>query len=189
MAGETTKTARLTARDAGSKGPNKLVGAQLKVAVDTYQFAAATSLEAGDNLIMDIPLPSNCVVHEISIYNDDMDTNACPTLVLDVGVAAAQEYIDTTSGTKTYHAKDAIIDADLFVDGSTAGQAATTNWTVLLNDSATNGPEDTNKAIWELLGYDEDPRTVFNVVVQSQAASATLGSAADMSIRVLYSVN
>ena len=189
MAGETQKTTALTNRDDGELRNARLVQSGLTYSLDTHQFAAATELEAADNLIMNIPLPSNCIVQEIAMYNDDMDTDATPTLVLDFGVAAAQDYTSVTSGTSTKHSKDDIIDADLFVDGSTTGQAATTNWTVQTPDATTWGPEDALKPVWELLGYDEDPNTTFNLVVQSATASAALASAADMAVRVAYLID
>lgn len=189
MAGETTKSTALTNRDAGTLVVGRRNAGTVKVGLDTYQFAAATSLEAGDNLILDIPIPSNAIINKVEIYNDDLDTNACPTLVLDVGVAAGEDQVTVTSGTVTKFAKDAIVDADLLIDGATTGQAATTNWTVLTPDSATWGPEDAVKSVWELLGYDSDPKTFYNIVVQSQAAAASLGSAGDLSVRVTYTVD
>jgi hypothetical protein len=190
MAGETQKSTALTNRNLGIKRNNKLVAGTVKQGTDTHQFAAATELEAADNLILDIPLPSSCIVQSIAIYNDDLDTHACaPTLVLDFGLAAREDHTSTTSSTDTQHDEDDIIDADLLVDGDTTGRAATTNWTVLTPDATTNGPEDSQKELWELLGYDKDPKTTYNLSVQSQAASATLGAAGDLSVRVTYIVD
>ena len=189
MAGETQKSTALTNRDSNIVRDNRLVAGKRKVGMDTHQFAAATELEAGDNLILDIPVPSNAIITDIAIYNDDLDTNVCPTLVLDIGVAAREDYTSTTSSADTKHSADDIIDADLLVDGSTAGQAATTNWTSLAPDATTLGPDDALKPVWELLGYDNDPKTTFNIVVQSQAASATLGAAGDLAVKVEYCVD
>jgi hypothetical protein len=190
MAGETQKSTALTNRDNGKLRRGNLVKGQVFVTEDTHQFAAATELEAGDNLILDMPIPSNARVLEILHINDDLDTNGTPTLVVDIGLAAAQDYTSVTSSTETKHLKDAIIDADLFVDGNTAFQAATTTMTsIAALDATTFGPEDQIKPIWELLGYDEDPRTIFNIVFQSQAASATLGAAGDLILRVLYTTD
>lgn len=190
MAGETQKTTALTNIGNGLKQDARVIKGTVKQGRDHHQFAAATELEAGDNLITAIEIPSNAIVTDVEIYNDDLDTHACaPTLVLDIGVAAGEDYTSTTSSTDTKHSEDDIIDADLFVDGSTTGRAATTNWTSLAPDSGTMGPEDMLKPVWELLGYDNDPKTVFRVVVQSQAASAALGSAGDLAIRVTYVVD
>lgn len=189
MAGETQKTTALTNRDNGILRDARLNKGRKRVALDTHQFAAASELEAADNLIMDIPLPSNAIVLDIATFHDDMDTGGSPTLVVDIGVAAREDYTSTTSSTDTKHNADDVIDADLFVDGSTDFQAAVTAFTSLTPDSGTHGAEDRLKPIWELLGYDEDPRTEFNLVVQSQAASSALGSAADMTIKVEYLVD
>ena len=190
MAGETTKTTALTNIQAGTAQQARFTKGRVFQARDHHQFAAATSLEAADVLITAIELPSNSVVIDIEIYNDDLDTDACcPTLALDVGVSAGADYTSTTSGSDTDHNEDDLIDADLFVDGSTTGQAATTNWTSLTPDSATLGPEDTLKPVWELLGYDNDPKTTFRVSVTSATASAALSSAGDFSIRVTYAVD
>lgn len=188
MAGETQKSTALTNRNSQIKRSARLAKAKLYVAQDSHQFAAATELEAADNLILDIEIPSNAIIYAIEHINDDLDTHACaPTLVVDIGVAAREAYEDVTSGTVTKHAVDDIIDADLFVDGNTAFRAATTSWTQIASEDATTfGPGDKSKPIWELLGYDEDPRTTFNLVFQSQAASAALGAAGTVQLRVTY---
>ncbi len=189
MAGETTKTTALTNTQSGLKKEARLSGGKTVTAMDSHQFSAATSLEAGDHLITNIAIPSNAIVTDIAIHNDDMDTDACPTLVLDFGVAAGADYTDITSGSSTKHSEDDIINSDLFVDGSTTGQAATTNFTSQTPDSGTFGPEDRLKPVWELLGYDEDPKTTFRLSMTSQAAAAALGSAADIAIKVTYLVD
>lgn len=187
MAGESQKTTALSNRQSSIYRDARLAGAKLRTALDTHQFAAATELEAGDNLLMDIAIPSNAIVLDILVRNDDMDTGGT-SLVVDVGVAAAEDFTDVTSGSETKHSQDAIIDADLFVDGSTVFQSANAAWTSLgaAFDATTFGPDDALKPVWSLLGYDEDPKTVFNLVVQSQAATAGLSAAADMAVKVEY---
>jgi hypothetical protein len=157
--------------------------------MDTHSFAAATELEAADNKLFDIALPSNAIVLDIATFHDDMDTHACPTLVVDIGVAAREDYTSTTSSSDTKHSEDDIIDADLFVDGATDFQAAVTTFTSLTPDATTHGADDRLKPIWELLGYDEDPKTTYNLVLQSQAASAALSSAADCTLKVEFLVD
>lgn len=181
-----TKTTAATNQDSGVRGQGRDLHCRRVVGKDTYQFSAATELQAGDNLVTGIIVPSNAVIEEVAIFNDDMDTHACaPTLVLDVGLAAFQDHSTVTSGTVTKRLKDDVIDSDILVDGATTGRAATTNWTIL---TPINGPEKALKRVWELLGYDSDPRTSYRILVQSQAAAAALSSAADLSIRVVYSV-
>lgn len=191
MAGETQKTSALTSLQATPQivGEARIVKGRMVVAKDFHQFAAATELEAADVLLTAITIPSNAVVDEIAIYNDDMDTNGSPTLTLDIGLFAAQAFTSITSAVETRHAVDAVLDADAYVDGDTTAQAATTTWTALGFDTATFGPDDANDACWEVLGYDEDPQVNFRVGVTSAAASATLGAAADFGIRVTYTVS
>jgi len=191
MAGETQKSTSLTNRDAGKLRQARLVNGTKRVGLDSHQFAAATELEAADNLIMDLPIPSNAIITSIAHINDDLDTHACtPTLVIDVGLAARDDFTSVTSAAKTKHSKDDILDAALLVDGNTDLRAATTDWTEFTAKDATNlGPEDRLKAVWELLGYDEDPKCSFNIVVQSQAASAGLSAAGDLAVKVEYVVD
>lgn len=188
MAGEITKTTNATNADASPAVTRKAVK-RVRIGHDTHSFAAATELEAADTKVFDIDLPSNAVLVDVEIYNDDMDTGCAPTLTLDVGVVAKEKHTSITSGAETSHDADSLIDVDLFVDGSTEGQAANTVWTSLTPDSGTLGPEDAEKAIWELLGYDEDPKTTYRVALTSAAASSALSAAADCSLRVTYLVD
>lgn len=187
MAGETTKTAALTNAQAGINRASRLNKGKYVVGTDSHAYSTG-ELEAADNLITNIELPSNAIVREIRMYNDDLDSNGSPALVFDVGVAAGADYTDITSGSATKHSEDDIIDADLFVDGSTEGQSANTNWVSLTPDSATMGPDDIDKPIWERLGYDEDPRTTFRLSITAATAAAT-AAAGDMAIECHYLVD
>jgi len=189
MAGELQNTTAYASVLLSKKVPARLHKGHMMVGRDHHQFAAATELEAGDVLRTVISVPSNAIIDDILIYNDDMDTDGTPTVTLDVGVFAMSDFVSVTSGTETTHSKNAVVDADLFVDGSTAGQAATTNWTSLLPDSSTLGPEDSLKMVWELLGYDLDPQTDLGICVTSAAAATALAAAADFSIKVHYVVD
>lgn len=186
MAGETQKTTNLTNAVAKPRilRDSRYKDAKITIGLDSHQFAAATELEAADVLLMDIDIPSNSIVLDISVHNDDMDTDGSPTLALDIGVAAGKDHDSVTSGTVTRHVADSVVDADLFVDGATTCQAATTNWTSLVPDSGTLGPDDRLKPVWELLGFDEDPVTIYKLAVTSATASAGLSAAADFAVKV-----
>jgi len=186
MAGETQKSTALTNKQASPAiiREARLARGRERVLHDSHQFAAATELEAADVIIFDMDIPSNAIYGEIAMYNDDMDTGCAATLVLDFGLAAGEDFTSVTGGTETKHSEDDVLDADLLVDGSTTGQAATTNYTVQTPDPTTLGPEDALKPMWELLGYDEDPKTVFRLCMTSQAASSALASAADCAVRM-----
>lgn len=187
MAGETTKTTNLTNAQAGIKRTSALAAGKLVVATDSHAFSA-TETQLADVLLTDIRIPSNAVVREIKMYNDDLDSHGTPTLVFDIGVYAAEAFTSTTSGTDTKHAADAIVDADLFVDGDTTARAATTKFTSLALDPGTMGPDDIDKPVWELLGYDNDPNAVLGVAITAQVAAAT-GAAGDLALQVEYVVN
>ena len=187
MAGETTKSANLTNTQAGTKRESRYGRGRLLVASDVDAIAAG-ELEAADVTLLDIEIPSNAIVAEIAVYNDDLDSNCTPTLAADVGLFAVEDFTSVTSSTATKHAADAVLDADAYVDGATDLQAATTKWTALAFDSATFGPDDAEKMAWEVLGYDEDPHTRFRVGVTFAAAAAT-AAAGDLGVRVKYIVD
>lgn len=187
MAGETTKTARLTNVEAGIKTDARLAKGTARVAIESEAITTG-ELEVGDIVIYDIELPSNAVGVKLEVYNDDLDSNGTPTLTLDVGVAAKEKFISKTSGTETIHLADAVLDADLFVDGSTELQSANTTFVELAYDAATYGPDNAEKAVWELLGYDEDPRTTFRIALTFAAAAAT-AAAGDLALRVTHLVD
>lgn len=184
MAGETTKTTALSDIQSGTKRDARLAKANLKSARDNMVYAA-TELELADVKISAITLPSNAIVSEVLMYNDDLDSNATPTLALDIGLAAGADFTSVTSSVETDHSEDDILDADLFVDGDITAQSATTKLTSLALDAVTAGPDDINKALWELLGYDEDPRTEFRVAVTVATAAAT-AAAGDCVLEVRY---
>lgn len=184
MAGETIKSPARTNTDAGIKEEVRLAAAREYVAVDGDALAA-TETEAADVWKTNIKVPSNAIISEIAVYNDDLDSNCSPTLTLDVGVEAAADYTSVTSGTATKHTEGDTIDADLFVDGATTLQAATTAYTVLAFDATTFGPDDAKKPVWEALGYDEDPKTEFYIMCTFAAGAAT-GAAGDIALKVKY---
>lgn len=189
MAGETSKSTALTAadEDKGKKRLSRLASGTVKSAMES-EALIATQLETADLLLVFAEIPSNAIVRAIFLYNDDLDADGTPTLALDIGAFAAQEFVSITSGTKTRHAKNAVLDADLYVDGSTVAQAATTKWTRLDFDSATKGPDKAAKMVWEDLGYDEDPGAPIRIGITAATAAAT-GAAGDLAIMVEYLVD
>lgn len=191
MAGEVTKTTRVTNADAtpAITSEARHVAGTLKQGHDKHSFAAATELEAADTKIFDIDLPSNAIVCSVEMLNDDMDTGCAPALVLDVGVVAKVKHTSVTSGTETTHSPDDVISSDLLVDGSAEGQSANTAWTTLALDTTNFAAGSADKQVWELLGYDSDPKTTYRVGLTSQVASSALASAADCELRVTYRVD
>lgn len=173
MTAATTKTTALTNRLAGIKKPARHEKGQVVRGRDTHTFATTEIDDVADIVLLNITVPSNALHWGCWIYNADLDTNATPTLVLDMGLYAAEAFTSTASGTATKNAQFAALDVDALVDGSTAGQAATTNFTALAPPSATFAPADGSQAYWEILGYDFDPKTSFLIGVTNSAVSAT----------------
>ncbi len=187
MAGETTKTLLRTDHDNKVKSPARVIRGNTVEARDYHAYTTG-ELEATDVLLTGIKIPSNGIVTEILVYNDDLDSNGTPTLAVDVGLYATKRFTSTTSSTDTIHAADAILDADLLVDGATDLQAATTKYTSLALDATTFGPDDAYKPMWEVLGYDEDPQVEFGVAVTVATAAAT-AAAGDVMYLVRYTTD
>jgi hypothetical protein len=186
MAGETTKTAALTSIEAGEKGDGKALKMAVIRSVDTHAFTTG-ELEAADKVEYAIQIPSNAVIHKVEAHNDDLDSDGSPAVTIDIGLVAARNFNKVVSGVKSLVKDGDVLDADLLVDGSTVAQSATTKWTLLDMDTATAGADKAVKEVWELLGYDENPRTIFNVLV-TVATAATAAQAGDFSLAVEYSV-
>lgn len=183
----TSKTTALTNTEARITRDSRLNSGRVREGSDLHAYAT-TELDAADIVLTNIDVPSNAIVREILVYNDDLDSHCCPTLTIDVGVYAAEDFTSTTSSADTDHSANDVLDADLFVDGDTTLQAATTKYTSLPMDTATAGPDDADKPIWSKLGYDNDPGTKFRIGITTSAASAT-AAAGDVSIIVRYVVD
>ncbi len=183
----TAKSSALTDQQAGTIQDARLIKARVRSAIDTIAVLT-TDIDAADILLYAIDLPSNAHGIDIDVYNDDLDSNCCPTLTVDIGLYAAQDFTSDTSGTLTKHLEDAALDIDVFVDNSTVLQAATTGYTRQALDSATYGPDDVLKPLWELLGYAVDPKVKFRVAMTIGTVAAT-AVAGDISMRVRYQLD
>lgn len=171
MAGEVTKTVRLTNIQSNLNELSRDIQGNQKAWRAQHAYAT-TELELLDVLITEIELPSNTIVNEVLVMNDDLDSGT-PALIIDIGLAAGAKFESITGGTKTIHAEDDVLDADVFVDGSAVLQAATLQFTSLDLDTGTAGPDNIYKPVWELLGYDKDPHTFFRLMVTIIVIPAT----------------
>lgn len=181
MAGEITKSANLTTHQGG----RKIKSPRKEFTVIENEAITTGELEAADSVIYNIDIPSSAVLSSIEVINDDLDSDGSPAVTLDVGLFAGENFTSVTSSTETEHDEDDILDVDLFVDGATTLQSATTKWTLLDYDTTTNGADDQGKELWEMLGYDSDPQTKFRVGVTFAAAAAT-AAAGDLALKVKY---
>ncbi len=180
----TTKSSRLLDVELNRISSARQNGANVRAGVDVHAVTA-DELDTNDVILFDIDLPSNAIMDSIYVRNDDLDSNGSPTLAFDIGLAASSTFTSVTSSVRTVHSADDVLDADLFVDGSTVGRAATTAWTLQDCDAATFGPDDAGKALWELLGYDHDPGARLRVAV-TVAAGAGTAAAGDLALKVVW---
>lgn len=185
----TTKTSNLTDAQAGTgkNVPNRVSRGVMVEGKDIHAYTTG-ELDAADILLTNIKLPSNAVVTELLVRNDDLDSDGTPTLSVDIGYAAAQPFKSKTSGVETKHALNAILDADALIDGSSALQSSNNKYTSISFDSATRGPSQSHEACWETLGYDEDPKTDFLVAVTVATGAAT-AAAGSLALLVRYTID
>jgi hypothetical protein len=183
----TTKTSNLTDAQgkAGKNVPNRIAKGQMVEAKDLHAYTAG-QLALNEVLLTNVKIPSNAIVSEVLIYNEDLDTGAA--LAMDFGYAASQKFRSFTSGVVTVHEADDILDADALVDGATDAQAATTSYTSLALDAVTRGPAQAHEAVWETLGYDKDPNTEF-VLAITIATGAGTPAAGSLAVMVRYSTD
>lgn len=156
--------------------------------VTALDSIAQTTAAAADVMLFKTDIPSNSIVTGIWIRNDDMDSGCAPALTIDVGLYASQPFKSKTSSVVSSHAEDELLDIDAFVDNSTVLQAATTSFTSQAFDATTFGPDDALKPCWEVLGYDEDPKTEFRVAI-TVATGAQSAAAGDVVLMVKYLVD
>lgn len=93
--------ATFTADEAAATAPAKGEGmsGNCKVVVAEYEITAALAL---NDVIQMVKVPAGAIVSNVVLATDDLDTDASPAIVLDVGDGG---------------------DTDRYIDGSTVGQA------------------------------------------------------------------
>lgn len=174
----------------GKKTMSRALTGKLVEARDYMEVLAADLEEVGDAVEFGLRIPSNALISEVLFYHEDIDVDATETLDLDFGLFAVEKFTSTTSASETIHAQSAVLDADLLVDGLTGAgiEDAVTKLTSLPLDAATAGPLELTKPLWEMLGYDFDPRTQFGIIMTAPVAAAT-GQAATVLLVVRYCIN
>lgn len=152
---------------------------QLNVVIDQLAVSSGGVGDVGDVLLF-CPIPSNAVILDVQVLNDDLDAHACPTLEGDWGLAysgigGTQELDGRTSG-------DAI-DANCFEDADTALQAAVTSYNS--KRFVTDNITDIDLEAWEVAGLASDPGGIFYISFVVGTAAAT-DAAGDVVVRVDY---
>jgi len=152
---------------------------RLRSHIDQLAVSSGGVGDVGDILLFG-PIPSNAVILDLLVMNDDLDSHACPTLEGDwglyySGIGGTQSKDGNTSGT--------VIDANCFEDADTALQAAVTSWNSkrFITDNIT----DVEDEAWTIGGLSADPGGEFYIGFTVGTAAAT-DAAGDVVVRVDY---
>lgn len=179
MAAGTTKSENVTNIEASPIVVLDRKRGRIKTVID-QDALATTAIDDAADITLFGPVPSNAVILDLLVLNDDLDTNVCPTLEGDwglyySGIGGTQKEDGNTSGT--------VIDANCFSDADTGLQAAVTAWESKRFD--TDNIVDVKKEAWEVAGLTADPGGLFYVGFTVGTGSAT-GAAGDVVVRVDY---
>lgn len=152
---------------------------RIKTVIDQLAVSSGGVGDAGDILLFG-PVPSNAVILDVLVMNDDLDADATPAVEGDwglyySGIGGTQKKDGNTSGT--------VIDANCFEDADTALQAAVTTWNS--KRCITDNITDIDKEAWEVAGLTADPGGLFYVGFTVGTAAAT-DAAGDVVVRVDY---
>lgn len=152
---------------------------RMKTVIDQIEVSSGGVGDVGDLLLFG-PVPSNAVILNVLVCNDDLDAHACPTLEGDWGLAysgigGTQKVNGNTSGTA--------IDANVFEDADTALQAAVT--TPSDKRTVTDDIADRSKEAWEAAGLTADPGGLFYISFTVGTAAAT-DAAGTITVQVNY---
>lgn len=155
----------------------KVYGRSEIVILDKIAVATTSIDETGD-AIMFGPIPSNAVITDVEIMNDDLDSNGTPALAVNVGlyytgIGGNQVLDGNTSGT--------VIDADCFASAATTLQAATTTWQSLRFEA--DDIVDVTKEAWDVGALSADPGGLLYVGVAVTTAAAT-AAAGDVVMKI-----
>lgn len=137
-----------------------------------------TNVDDANDMWLFGPIPSNAVIIDILVKNDDLD--GVSDLEGDFGLVYSgigQQQVEdgNTIGTE--------IDFNVFADASTIFQAANTGWTSVR--SATDNIVDTDLEAWQVGGLTEDPGGLFFVNFRVGTPAAT-DQAGDTVMRIDY---
>lgn len=153
------------------------------VTVIDQKAVATTSIDEVADIILFGPVPSNAVILDVQVMNDDLDSHSTPTLAVDVGlvysgIGGNQAVTGKTLGTA--------VDVDVFATAATTLQAANVTWTSVRCEA--DDIVDIKKEAWEAGGLSADPGGLFFVCMKLTAVSAT-PAAGDIVVRITYIEN
>jgi hypothetical protein len=104
---------------------------ELKVSIAKLEVATTSIDETADVMLL-CPIPSHAIVDGVYIKNDDLDSHACPTLAVDIGLYYSGK------GTKQVlegRASGDEINVDGFASAVTTLQAANVTWQEVTNEA------------------------------------------------------
>jgi hypothetical protein len=179
MAISTVKSELITDLEASPIVVQKGKRGGVNVVIDQDAVPTTSIDEIGDVMLF-CPVPSNAVILDVVLYNDDLDSNGSPALAANVGlyysgVGGSQKKDGNVSGT--------VIDADCFGTAVTTLQAANVAGTSLRFEA--DNIINIKKEAWEVAGLTADPGGWFYVglTVTTVAATAVAG---DIVVKVEY---
>ncbi len=132
--------------------PQTIIGrglhASTEMVIKVSQLVATTSIDETADVVLFTELPWNALVHSITLYNDDLDSNGTPTLAVDVGL-----YKMTKDGTVTE------LDVDAYAAAITTLQAANLTGVDVVFESGIKNIDttDLNKRVFEDAGLTSEP--------------------------------
>jgi hypothetical protein len=176
MAATTVKGTLITSLEAKPfvQGPVGSNGGNLKAAVTTTEIAT-TSIDEVNDVVLVLPLPADARLISLVLFNDDLDTNGSPGLVVHVGGFYGHDVIGQTSGT--------VIDADGIASSITTLQAANTTGVELIGEA--NPIEDIGKPLFDIMGLTTNPGGTIYIGLTVTVIAAT-AAAGTITLRALY---
>ena len=177
MVASTVKSENVTNIEAST--PVTLTKKDNRETVVIDQIAATTtSLDEVNDLILFGPVNSTDVITDLEVLNDDLDSDACPTLAVNVGL-----YYSGIGGNQSKDGKSSgdVVDADCFASAVTTLQAANVTYASVRYEAANITTVD--QEAWQVAGLTEDPGGLLYVGMAVTTAAAT-AAAGDIVVRV-----
>lgn len=156
------------------QGARGATGHDLKTAMATIE-AAANVLDTINDTILILPLPSDARLTSLVMFNDDLDSNGAPALVVHLGGYYGGDVPGRTSGS--------LIDADNIASSITTLQAANTLGVELLYEQ--NDIANVLRPLWQVLGLTSNPGGTIYIGLRVVTPAAT-AAAGTITLRATY---
>jgi hypothetical protein len=163
--------------------PQTIIGRGLhatpELVIKVSQLVATTSIDEVADVVLFTELPWNAIVHEILVFNDDLDAHATPTLAVDIGL-----FKMTKDGTVT------TLDADAYASAVTTLQAANKVGVNVCFESTVKDIDGTDlvKKVFEDAGLTAEPQDGFAILGMKVTTEAATAAAGDVAIIVKYTM-